>query len=268
MKEGPLQYGVPSDAQGQRPARVAIRCVAVDAVGTLIEADPPVADAYAEVGRRHGSGLDRDEVDRRLSAAFAACSERDREAGAGGLVTSEELEWSRWRWIVGEVFLELGADGAGGAVDRCFEELFEHFGRASAWRCYDDVGATVSRIEQLGLGMVIASNFDRRLHTVCAGWPVLKSARAVVVSSEVGWRKPGREFFEALVTACGCRAEEVLMVGDDRVNDVEGALSNGLQAVHVDRYRYGNAVPGAPERARVSPPSVIGSLIELEAWYR
>ena len=264
-----MQYGVPADAPDQPPARAAIRCVAVDAVGTLIEAHPPVVDAYAEVGRRHGSGLDRNEVDRRLSAAFAACSERDREAGAGGLVTSEELECSRWRWIVGEVFLELAA---GGALDRCFEELFEHFGRASAWRCYDDVQATVSRIEQLGLGMVIASNFDRRLHTVCAGWPVLKSARAIVVSSEVGWRKPGRGFFEALVAACGCRAEEVLMVGDDRVNDVEGALSSGLQAVHVDRFRYGfrygDAVPATPERARVSPPSVIGSLVELEAWYR
>ena len=263
MKEGPLQPAAEKDAPGRPVAKAAIRCVALDAVGTLIEATPPVADVYAEVGRRHGSGLDRDEVDRRLSAAFAACSKSDHEAGAGGLVTSEELEWSRWRWVVGEVFPELEATGT---VERCFEELFDHFGRASAWRCYDDVQATVSRIEQLGLGMVIASNFDRRLHSVCAGWPVLQAAQAVVVSSEVGCRKPGRGFFEALVAACGCRAEEVLMVGDDRVNDFEGALSSGLQAVHVDR--FGEATAGRSEWAAESPPPVIGSLVELEAWYR
>jgi len=263
VNEGPLQSAAPSGGPGQPAVRAVIRCVAVDAVGTLIEANPPVVDAYAEAGRRHGSGLDRDEVSRRLSRAFATCSERDREGGASGLVTSEELEWTRWRWIVGEVFQELGSVGA---VDRCFEELFEHFGQASSWRCYDDVEATVSRIEQLGLGMVIASNFDRRLHTVCAGWPVLRSVLAVVVSSEVGCRKPGRGFFEALVSACGCRAEEVLMVGDDAVNDVEGAVSSGLQAVHVDRSLA--AVTGPTDWGSVSRPSVIGSLSELEAWYR
>ena len=260
MNQGRMQSAEAPAASDSPPA---IRVVALDAVGTLIEADPPVADAYARVGRRHGSCLDRDQVGRGLSVAFARCLESDRVGGPGVLVTSEESERSRWRWIVGEVFCELGC---GDLVDRCFEELFEHFGKASSWRCYDDVAATVSRIEESGLEMVIASNFDRRLHAVCSGWPPLQSARAVVVSSEVGWRKPGRGFFEALVSACGCRAQEVLMVGDDLVNDVQGALACGLQAVRVDRSV--SAVRGRDEMPRLSGPAVIGSLSELEAWYR
>ena len=39
----------------------------------------------------------------------------------------------------------------------------------------------------------------------------------------VGCRKPGRAFFEALLSRAGCQAGEVVMVGDDAANDIEGA---------------------------------------------
>lgn len=252
----------PEDIPSETVLPAAIRCVAIDAVGTLIEAEPPVVDAYVEIGRRHGSELARDQVASRLAEAFACCIETDMAKGRNGLKTSEELERARWRWIVGEVFACLGGDGT---VDRCFDELFEHFGKASAWRCYDDVEETIARIQDRGLDIVIASNFDHRLHAVCLGWPPLQRARAVVVSSEVGWRKPGALFFDALVAACGCRAGEVLMVGDDPVNDVQGAIEAGLQAVWLDRERKptdeGGGLPGTGR------PSTIGTLSQLEEWF-
>jgi hypothetical protein len=62
----------------------AIRCVAIDAVGTLIEAEPPVVDAYVEIGRRHGSELARDQVARRLAEAFANRAETDMAHGRNG----------------------------------------------------------------------------------------------------------------------------------------------------------------------------------------
>ena len=89
-------------------------------------------------------------------------------------------------------------------------------------------------------------------------------AHAVVVSSEVGWKKPGREFFRAVVDTCGYRAEQVLMVGDDPVNDVEGALDSGMQAVWVDRTTVGSE--GAGKASSMIRPPVIGSLNALEAW--
>ena len=250
-----------SESDSQPMPKLPVRCVALDAVGTLIEADPPVADAYAEIGRRHGSRLNREEVGRRFAAALGKSAEMDRERGPEGLATSEEEECKRWRWVVGEVFAEMDEDCA---TERCFEELFAHFGRPTSWRCFDDVATAIANIERLGLEMVIASNFDCRLHTICTGWAPLQSAKAVVVSSEVGWKKPGRGFFGALVEACGCRAEEVLMVGDDPVNDVDGALDGGLQAVHLDRPGDGNV--GAGRLPSVACPTVIQSLTELGEW--
>ena len=44
----------------------------------------------------------------------------------------------------------------------------------------------------------MASNFDSRLHAVCEGHHVLHRISRRVVSSEIGHRKPGPQFFQAL----------------------------------------------------------------------
>lgn len=238
-----------------------IRCVAFDAVGTLIEAEPSVADVYTDIGRRHGSRLNREHVLQRFVVAFELCAESDRKKGAAGLLTSEEREWARWRWIVGEIFSEIDDVNV---VGRIFEELFTHFGQPESWRCFRDVGAAVATIEEFGLPMVIASNFDHRLHGICQGLIAVQRARAVLVSSEVGWKKPAPEFYSALIAECGCRPDEVLMVGDDRVNDFEGARASGLQAVLLDR--SAENVDGNAASSSIRP-TVIGSLSDLGFWY-
>ena len=49
----------------------------------------------------------------------------------------------------------------------------------------------------------------------------------VVVSSDVGFRKPDRAIFDALLARCGHRANELLFV-DDRPANVEAAASLGI----------------------------------------
>ena len=68
---------------------------------------------------------------------------------------------------------------------------------------------------------------------VAAGLPELRPLRHLVISSEVGWRKPAPGFFAALCARVGLPAGEVLLVGDDRVNDYDGATAAGLRAVLV-----------------------------------
>ena len=50
--------------------------------------------------------------------------------------------------------------------------------------------------------------------------------------------KPAKAFFMQAVVALGCEPEEVLMVGDDALADVEGALQAGLQAALVKTGKY------------------------------
>ena len=58
---------------------------------------------------------------------------------------------------------------------------------------------------------------------------------AVVVSDEVGWRKPRRDIFDAALARLGVRPEESLFVGDRADMDVLGAQRLGMDAAWINR---------------------------------
>ncbi len=180
-----------------------IRSVYFDAVGTLIEPAPSAAAVYLDVGRDHGSRLTLDEIARRFRAAFAAEDDVDRRAGWR---TDEERERRRW----------------------------QHFAQPPAWHCLAGAGEVLAELSRRGYRIGLASNFDARLRGVAAGLAELAPVRSLVISSEVGWRKPSAKFFERVISAAGGNPEEVLFVGDDPVNDGEGANAAGLKVCLLD----------------------------------
>lgn len=202
-----------------------IQAIVYDAVGTLIHVRPSVAAVYAEVGRRFGSRRSEDEIRTRFHAAFA---EQDRLDAQAGWRTSEERERQRWRAIVAAV-LDDAADPSG-----CFEALFEAFGRPDAWTCDTDAPAVLTRLHQAGYRQAMASNFDRRLHAVIQPMPTTPFLEQVVVSSEVGWRKPAPEFFARLAETLQLPPAAILFVGDDRTNDYDAARRAGMRSAIVD----------------------------------
>ena len=101
-----------------------VRAVFFDAVGTLIVPDPPAPEAYAAVGRRHGSRLAVATVADRFRAAFRREEESDR---AAGWRTDDRREGRRWRSIVAAVLDDVPD------AEACFRELWDHFARPAAW---------------------------------------------------------------------------------------------------------------------------------------
>ena len=220
--------------------------IVLDAVGTLIEPDPPVADVYLAEAARQGVVLDREEVRARFHRSF-----RDDEVDErrGPLATDEAVERRRWRRIVAGVLPEVPDP------DAAFEALWSHFARPGAWRCFEDVGPTVDALVARGLAVRIASNFDARLRGVVAGLPELAPVGGdPVISSEVGVRKPHPDFYRATCGRLGLPPGRVLFVGDDEENDLLGPTRAGLRAVLVDR-------PGTA--GSVGPDLKVGSLREL-----
>jgi putative hydrolase of the HAD superfamily len=206
------------------------RCIAFDAVGTLIYPMPAAGEVYHQVARRFGSRLPADEVIHRFRRAFRESERGDLALPDGTrLATSEEREYQRWKEIVTSVLDDVSNQ------DGCFAELFAHFANPSAWRCFDEVPPLLAELRARGYQVLIASNFDRRLHSVCDGLPALKDFPLRIISSEVGCRKPGQGFFDALVARASCPRDEILMIGDDPANDVTGARQAGLSALLVNR---------------------------------
>jgi putative hydrolase of the HAD superfamily len=90
-----------------------------------------------------------------------------------------------------------------------------------------------------GYALGVASNYDHRLRSVAAGLPEFRLLPHLMISAEIGWRKPAREFFTAVCTQVNLDAECVLLVGDDWNNDIVGARAAGLHAILLDpKERY------------------------------
>jgi putative hydrolase of the HAD superfamily len=202
-----------------------VRALFFDAVGTLIHPLPKAPVVYAEVGRRHGSLLDEATITSRFRAAFQHEEEIDRVAGWR---TSEQREVERWRRIVHDVLHDAND------ADACFEELFTHFGRPASWRLDPDAARVMPELAKRGLTLGVASNYDRRLRTVAAGLPEFRYVTHLLISSEVGWRKPTAQFFAEMCRRTGLDASCIVLVGDDLANDYQGARMAGMHAILVD----------------------------------
>jgi putative hydrolase of the HAD superfamily len=196
-----------------------------DAVGTLIHPEPPAPAVYAEIGRRFGCRLDLETIAGSFRLALHRQEEIDRLAGWR---TDDDREIRRWRAIVADALPDVGD------ADSCFQALYSHFARPAAWRVHWEAGPTLRRLAANGWHVGLASNFDGRLRFVVAGLPELASVRTIVVSAEVGWRKPAAEFFQALHRQVQIAPEQTVVVGDDAVNDYDGACAAGLAAVLYD----------------------------------
>ncbi|MGE3821414.1 MAG: HAD family hydrolase [Isosphaeraceae bacterium] len=217
-----------------------LRCVVLDAVGTLIEPFPSVSEAYVTSANRQGIALDRDVVRERFHRAFR---KDESSEGLGAWTTDEATEVRRWRRIVAEVLPELPDP------DRGFADLWEHFGRPSSWRCFPDVPEFLRRANASRLILRIASNFDGRLRTVIRGLPEVSAlADRLWISSEVGRRKPHPEFYQSVIHGLGTSPEAGLWVGDDPENDVLGPRRAGFRSVLLNRVRtVGSVGPSVPD---------------------
>jgi putative hydrolase of the HAD superfamily len=203
-----------------------VRAIVFDAVGTLIHPRPSAAEVYHVVARRFGSRMSVEEVRARFASAFSAEEQADR---ASGFTASAEREQERWRRIVQTVLDDVESP------DDCYRVLYAHFARPESWECEPDAEATLAELRRRGYSLAIASNFDSRLRPVVAGRAELRLIETLVISAEVGWRKPASEFFRALALELRCNPREILFVGDDLENDIKGAFAAGLNAVRYDR---------------------------------
>ncbi len=75
--------------------------------------------------------------------------------------------------------------------------------------------------------------------------------------------KPAPDFFRAAIADLGCKADEVMMVGDDVAADVIGAVSAGLQGVLVKTGKYR---PGDENQLKSANATVLADVTAAIDW--
>ena len=203
--------------------------VSFDLFGTLVAVDRP-ADPAAAVGRElEASGI-------ALPDEWATAYRTPQIEAVEG----EEVS------LVEHVRAVLGSDGPDErTVRRALLRAFdtEVRTRADAGRA---VGAAVERgpvgvLSNCSVPGLVGRTIDRS---------TLDPGRfdAVVVSVDIGWRKPDPRAFEAVAGRLGVRVEELLHVGDDPGTD-GGATDAGARAVLLESVPLGD-LPAYLDRER------------------
>lgn len=211
--------------------------VLFDAVGTLIYPEPPVRDVYWRAGVEMGSRLTRDEVAARFRRAIErhfgqrAKSANDPSSELTRPPTNDDWERHTWRAVVRAVFADVDAE----RQTPLFDRLWQHFAEPQNWAFFDDVADVWRGLENRGMLVGVASNFDSRLHAVLRQAELTRGCQHVFASANVGFSKPDPRFFAEVARRLNLPPDRIVLVGDDRTNDMDGATHAGWQAVFVDR---------------------------------
>jgi putative hydrolase of the HAD superfamily len=213
----------------------ATTAVLIDALGTLVELQPPAP---------------------RLRALLAA----------DGFQVSEERAAAGFRAEIGyylEHHLEgYDRDSLDDLRDRCAGVLMDALAlpdldRAVARRAllgalafepYADAAPALRDLRARGLRLVIASNWDCSLPDWLAPLGLLDLVDGVVTSADAHAAKPAPAAFAAALAVAGVDASQAVHVGDSLANDVEGARAVGIRALLL--WRDGGAPPDGVEAIR------------------
>jgi len=184
-----------------------------------------VAAIYARVSAR----LSAQVPEAAFAAAFADLWPRHTAAArARGSVTSEAIERTWWEGFTREVASRVGL---GVDVEAWFLALWEEFARPEVWGLFREVESTLVGLRAAGVRTGILTNWDARCLRVFEGLGLTRLVDFVLVSSQVGVRKPGPGIFEEALRRAGVAASEALHVGDSFADDVAGARAAGIEAV-------------------------------------
>ena len=203
-----------------------MKAISLDAAGTLFDLAEPVGAVYARFGLQAGFTLDPQDVEDRFRSAFGKLPAPDYTLHSDGHTC--ERAW--WR----ELVLQATRIPAGEAFERFFNQLFNHYEQAQAWRLYDD---TLPFLKETSAQypLAVVSNFDDRLHPVLAGLGLSPFFQVVVSSSQAKSSKPAPKIFQTALHQLALPPSEVLHIGDSLTADYNGARESGMQAFHLQR---------------------------------
>jgi putative hydrolase of the HAD superfamily len=206
-----------------------LRAVVVDALGTLVELQPP-APRLRRILRESGFEVTEDEAAAGFAAEIAYYLDHHLDGS-----DPERLERLRDR-CADELRAALALPGLDHATAR------RAMLGALEFTPYEDALPTLRELRERGLKLVIGSNWDCSLPNWLEPTGILELVDGVVTSAEVGAPKPDTRVFERALAIAGVAPAEALHVGDRLDNDVEGAVAAGIRPVLVQR--EGEPPPG------------------------
>jgi ribonucleotide monophosphatase NagD (HAD superfamily) len=100
----------------------------------------------------------------------------------------------------------------------------------------------------------VSDGLDLDIGAIVTGLEYATGKKAIILG------KPNKEFFKAALDDLGCLPNDVVMVGDDLINDIGGAQSLGIKSVLVKTGKYRKKLL---EKSDIVPDAIMDSIAEL-----
>lgn len=201
---------------------MSIKAVFWDIDNTILDYDKCSEQALEAVCRRLGT-----EYSSKILSGFRRIDEGLWERQNREELTVEEVFEKRAEGMLAVMGLNLPATAF---VDTYAEE----FGETT--ELVDGVEQALTECRDKGCILYGASNGVRamQVHRLKKAG-LLDMFQDVYVSDDIGYEKPDHRFFDTSLSRSGVKKEEVLMVGDGKLTDIEGALGAGWRACWFDK---------------------------------
>ena len=208
------------------------QAILLDALGTLIELEPPWVHLAAEL-----------EVESSDEIAAAVRREMDyyKEHAHEGR-DPDSLAALRARC----------ADILSWELNR--EVPVETMMRTIRFNAFPDAPPALAELRALGLRLICVSNWDVSLGEVLERCGLGDAVDGVVTSAAAGSRKPDPVIFSQALEIAGCPAAAAVHVGDTAEEDVAGAEAAGIRALLLDREGGGDIASLAEVASAVGEP--------------
>lgn len=224
--------------------------ILLDALGTLVELEPPAPRLRAELRERFGLEVSHAQAERALRAEI---SYYRGHLGQG----RDDHGLTALRARCAEVLADELDAVVSGHVPRG-QAMVDALLASLSFRAFEDAPGALAALGDLGLRLVVVSNWDVSLPRVLRQVGLSPWLDGVITSAEVGLGKPDPAPFRRGLAVAGVRPEQALHVGDSPYEDVQGARAAGVEPVLIVR-----SGP-APDDQR-PPVKTILTLTELPA---
>jgi putative hydrolase of the HAD superfamily len=192
---------------------MATEAVFMDALGTVVELEPPWPRLAAALGIA---------ADERVVAAVRAEMAYYRDHAHEG--TDEPALAELRRRCAGLLSAELGREVS---VEQMMDSI--------RFRAFPDAPPALAELRARGLCLACVSNWDVSLPQVLERCGLGGAFNGVYTSAGSGSRKPDPAIFELALEGCGCEPGEALHVGDSAEEDATGAAAAGIRCLLIDR---------------------------------
>ena len=215
------------------------RVISLDSTGTLIKVSKSVGYHYVRILDKFFPGALStaekatviQEFNQNFPLHYASAEKKHPNFGRGSIGA---YKW--WQGIVRELYLSSHIDIKDYQFSYIFQDTYEQFRTSHCWEPYPETLSTLQRLKDLGVDVVVTSDFDEGLSIILQDLGLFRPedianslVKDVNISYEVGVKKP------KLVGLIRDKWNVFAHVGDSINRDVAGAESAGIMSIFVDR---------------------------------